>query len=802
MLFIVLVIIFYDFLFKVLHFYPYKFLEVYLECVVMGDNKIELMVKKYEARFPLYSRASIIDEMVKDGVFDKMLKSGEIRQADIENIKKGGSLFLSQNLVKTTTLDFSATKIFGGEFTKKQPKPQDAAKIKPKHHKLTSLIDVDSKGNIITSQFYVEGLRKKYPSDRYKITKVVDKDYPNNSTITVINRKTNKKVLKCQMYESSLGYSRSNTYNIYHYASDGVNTDEFIIVSDYGCKTYIGKIGKYNGKTAIETFLDEDGKIEKTYEWTSQKQKGKEVFDVNKITLYSNNKPYKILKGDYNSTISNYTVEELANILNARKTLSFSEQAKLDSLINTITDKNVYEMLYDYQMRTGNDLLDDLQNIADKDKNKFGETFYIQMFSKNMIKHIRDCMTYKGSLSNDSWLNDHAEVYISNRLVKDLEKGNIDMFKQDLKLAGISLSEQEKPDIELFGNPMVRKVIMNFQHRADSLYRNSESDKGLTKGILYTIAKSNSIQPKEKADIILDIISQLGFIIDNDVRKEINDFTKSDEFMNLMIKYSSEGKYSDDIIADMKLNRNNPDKVLVDFKRLKARNIPSKSGVVVSKPNGKIDVDFKQGRTGDCWLLAGVISLCKKANGKLKLESLLKVDEKTGDVIVTLKGVNKKYKIPYSEIKNSNHLSGGDGDMRALELAFDRYIKELAYNKELTASQVDIQGNTTYYLYQILFGNGKDYGRYKFDMNKEFSNPHKSFCIGASQFDAPYSETIDALINSKGEKVDFVTGHAYAVVKADSKYVYLVNPWDSKETLRITPKQLEKLHVNVGGCNY
>ena len=87
-------------------------------------------------------------------------------------------------------------------------------------------------------------------------------------------------------------------------------------------------------------------------------------------------------------------------------------------------------------------------------------------------------------------------------------------------------------------------------------------------------------------------------------------------------------------------------------------------------------------------------------------------------------------------------------------------------------------------------------------MNKDFNDPNKSFCIGAGMFDAPYSETIDAMLNSNGERVNFVTGHAYAVVKADYQYVYLVNPWDSKETLRIKHEQLEKLNVNVGICNY
>ena len=767
-------------------------------------NSIEKIFRQYQAKFPMYTREAVINEMVKDGVFEKMLKQGEIKQADIELLKKGGSLFLSGNIARANLeFDMNPTEIFGGHFSKTDKSSSEKPIIQP--HKFTSLVDVNAKGEIFTSQFTYEGIRKKFDEKKYKVTKVIDKEYPNFSTITVTDRKKNKKVCRYEIYDSSKSWSTKNIdINISNYDIDGKKVNEFVMVSEYGSDCYIGKVSKdISDKEAIDIFYERNGNIRKTYEYSEQIQNGKKVMDMDKITLYSNGKPYKVLEGDYKKTISNYTVDELANILENKKSLNYEEQMQLSSLINTITKKNVFEMVFDYQTKTGRDLLDDIQKIADNDKSRFGESFYVQSSAGKMIKHIRECMTYEGGLSNDSWLNDHSEEYVTNRLIKDLEHGRTDLFKEDLKLAGINLDKEEKADIiEIFGNLMVDKVIKKFQHKADSLYKDSTEDKNLTKGILYTIAKSDSIKPKEKADIILDTMTQLGYIHDDDIRKEIADFAKSNEFMNLMTRYCTEGKYSKDILADMELNKNNPDKILVDFKRLKARNTERKENTAVSKPNGKIDIDFKQGNTGDCWLLAGVISLCKKANGKAKLESLIKVNEKTGDVTVTLKGVNKKYTISYDEIKNSNHLSGGDGDMRALELAFDKYIRELAYDKKVMANQVDIQGNTTYYLYQILFGDGKDFGKYKPEMNKDFNDPNKSFCIGAGMFDASPAETVDAMLDSKGKRINFVTGHAYAVVKTDSKYVYLVNPWDSKETLKIEHERLEKLRVNVGECIY
>ena len=87
-------------------------------------------------------------------------------------------------------------------------------------------------------------------------------------------------------------------------------------------------------------------------------------------------------------------------------------------------------------------------------------------------------------------------------------------------------------------------------------------------------------------------------------------------------------------------------------------------------------------------------------------------------------------------------------------------------------------------------------------MNEKFNDFNKAFCLGANQFETPYGETLEALLNSKGEPVDFVTGHAYAVVKADEEYVYLVNPWDSKEVLRVTHEKLEKLKPYVGTSEF
>ena len=70
------------------------------------SNSIEAIFAQYQKKFPLYNREAIVNEMIKNGVFDKMLETGEIKQSDLENIKKGKSLFFFDNSVEKTAESF------------------------------------------------------------------------------------------------------------------------------------------------------------------------------------------------------------------------------------------------------------------------------------------------------------------------------------------------------------------------------------------------------------------------------------------------------------------------------------------------------------------------------------------------------------------------------------------------------------------------------------------------------------------------------------------------------------------------
>lgn len=101
------------------------------------------------------------------------------------------------------------------------------------------------------------------------------------------------------------------------------------------------------------------------------------------------------------------------------------------------------------------------------------------------------------------------------------------------------------------------------------------------------------------------------------------------------------------------------------------------------KINGVID-EFTQGKTGDCWLLAGLKSLAGTKKGADIIKKSISQDEK-GIVTVRLNGLNEVYKFSPEEIYNAQKKkSVGDADVTAFELAMEKHRLKLLKEKDLT----------------------------------------------------------------------------------------------------------------------
>ena len=147
--------------------------------------------------------------------------------------------------------------------------------------------------------------------------------------------------------------------------------------------------------------------------------------------------------------------------------------------------------------------------------------------------------------------------------------------------------------------------------------------------------------------------------------------------------------------------------------------------------NGKLDLDVKQGsKTPDCDLLALLLSMKEKPEGKKYLESLLTYDKDSNQLSVNLAGVNKSYTFTQEEISKYDSLSTGDGDIRAIELALAKHIYDSDKSEkktEFNPSKI-LNGLFAHQSFNLLKGE-RPISKYETTDNlvDDFGNPNKFF---------------------------------------------------------------------------
>ena len=230
-------------------------------------------------------------------------------------------------------------------------------------------------------------------------------------------------------------------------------------------------------------------------------------------------------------------------------------------------------------------------------------------------------------------------------------------------------------------------------------------------------------------------------------------------------------------------------------------------------PNGKIDSDFRQGATGDCWFLAAVKTIMSNPQTAKLLNDQISVD-KDGNVTVNLVHVGKSYTFTKDEVLLENKLSSGDMDVRALEMAVKRYLTENSYNingliHKIKMEDNNIEGGISNYAYEILLGRGGILNATGYSEKMIFS---ESF-IDEYISNGKYLVTVASSNFLKGEESDFEVKdengyshtlqrfHAYAVTGADDEFVYLVNPWDSSSKLKVPREKFVDFFGDASVCS-
>lgn len=474
---------------------------------------------------------------------------------------------------------------------------------------------------------------------------------------------------------------------------------------------------------------------------------------------------------------------------------------------NNIFDQNDYESVHD-EVRKGRENLytETVTNLTPEDltldvlkkrfpEDKFKITKYedgsinIEDKNNNIVFSITKCSNFndketfinefneKGCLMQNSYKNGQLETILIN-----------DKY---VNASALNLAKNLRGEIYKtngLGFPMPANI--------DDLIGQINSDNVLD------VLKEYSNLSEDKPNLIIDIMNETSQL-------------RSRKTYILRIKnaifehYKQKGVYVDDISSkfDLELELQNgiSQFFIKDYFETLLNTLKDREEAISKNniaPNGQIDENFSQGNTGDCWLLAAIISINNTPKGKEILNNSLKVND-DGSVRVHLKGVNRTYTISKEELIGNTSYVEGDLDVRAIEIAVNKYF----YEKNGVNDKQDINGNFEFIAYEILTGEsvpaqniGNDNtGRFGYKINiddnliNNFNIPNAVITVSSHN-----NESCQASIMNKENSnidlsdVDLIHRHAYSVKGSDENNVYLINPHNSAETLVVSREDFKR----------
>lgn len=226
------------------------------------------------------------------------------------------------------------------------------------------------------------------------------------------------------------------------------------------------------------------------------------------------------------------------------------------------------------------------------------------------------------------------------------------------------------------------------------------------------------------------------------------------------------------------------------------------------KANGKIDNPFYQAHEGDCWLLSSVL----KDKDFIDKNKVMQ-KQADGSWAVTVANPLNPVKIhninvsrdDFTSIENLN-LSGGDPDVKIMEIATKKLYKKLGINNgsiegnnsynAITMIEKKPANNVYYDPLQSLKTNKKNALKAldKLAETKEMATAG----TGNEEFKSFTGKTLYKDPNAEFAEPKFYPEHAYTITKVDSKrqIVEFVNPRNSSKTFTATYDEfLDNVHV-------
>ena len=207
-----------------------------------------------------------------------------------------------------------------------------------------------------------------------------------------------------------------------------------------------------------------------------------------------------------------------------------------------------------------------------------------------------------------------------------------------------------------------------------------------------------------------------------------------------------------------------------------------------SNINGLIEYSEQSSNTGDCWLLSSLNAISSTSWGREMIKDAIKPNG-NGGAIITLKGSRGKQKvfnITKEELEyadRSGKYSKGDDDVKAFELAFEKYIEK--YGNEHNISKGQGEGTLEQTLRtgdvaEIISGKQSSHCYYQEIDNLDI------VLNEIRQHRGEYAITV-GFKKSIGKMEDCHEFQLKGIITENGKkYAIIINPWDSSKKDKIS----------------
>lgn len=445
-----------------------------------------------------------------------------------------------------------------------------------------------------------------------------------------------------------------------------------------------------------------------------------------------------------------------------------------------------------YSISYGDDK-NDLYSVFDIDGNGSFDLYEIEGFFY--------CLKGGDERNNDFVIDEEC----LKRLKEQIKSG---IPEKNLKKKGINIDNISLTQIQHLTSELTKNIYTNYSYEmntVEDLYVDKNLEQNLSNLQSDITIKSNDERFKNILKIFdtevtdgklsaSEVKNIWNEISTNLLTKDRNNFDKKKVMEYLKANSQDKNLTLEDFVSFVKTinlatqNRNSTDNI--EWKTLG-----------ITKPNTKIEGDGNCVQmTGDCYLTGTLLGMSLSKIGRNVLDSLISKDDK-GNVYVHLKGAKETYVITPEDFKNSGRdRLLGDGDLRAIELAFEKHRNN---------RNQDIDGGDSRIAMFLITGidTGASFGPKVMTINNmdEFTNPDgrnykkaalnkmdtERYCITAATFyDLPdvkvkkdsrgnsyrCYDNIGYKLSKDGTRtpVEIYANHQYVVSRTDEDKIYLL----------------------------